>query len=168
LRPPGAILAGPLVLAAAGLPVAAGTGPLLLAAEQWVLGGIAAVAGGSLALVLARALYSMTLRWAVLVPAGLVLKDHLALLDPVLFRRTDIELLRRAPADTDALDCTVDAPGLALELRLRSTQHVDRMRPVRRGSEPFEAERLLFTPTRPAALLADAAARRIRVDAESV
>lgn len=163
LRAPGAVLAGPLLVATAGVPVAIAAGPLLLAAEQWVVGAIALVAGTVVALVLARALYSMTIRWAVLVPAGLVLKDHLALLDPVLFRRTDIEVLHPAPADSDALDCTVDAPGLALELRLRTTQHIDRMRPVRRGSEPFEVEHLLFTPTRPSALLADAASRRVRV-----
>ena len=163
LRAPVPLLAGPLVLAALLLPAALLTGPLLLAARQWVAGAGAVTVGVPLAAVLARALHSMTLRWAVLVPAGLVVKDHLALRDPVLFRRTDVDLLHVAPPGTDALDCTADAPGAAVELRLRAKQHVDRMRPVRRGAEPFEVERLLFTPTRPAALLADAASRRFRV-----
>ncbi|MEA3018525.1 MAG: hypothetical protein QOI47_49 [Actinomycetota bacterium] len=165
LRPPGALVAGPLALSSVALPAAVLTGPLLLASHQWVAGAVAIVLGAPLAFVLARALHSVAVRWAVLVPAGFVLKDHLSLLDPVLFRRTDIEVLRAAPADTNALDLTAGALGLALELRLRGPQRIDRMRPVRRGAEPYEADALLCTPTRPRALLADAASRRIRVDA---
>jgi len=101
---------------------------------------------------------------SVQITAGLVIKDHLALLDPMLFRRSDIEVVRRAPADTDGLDLTAGALGLALELRLREEQEVHRMRPVRRGAEPFQAWKLLFTPTRPKQLLADAAERRIRIE----
>lgn len=163
LRAPAPVLLGPVVLAAIALPLAIGTGPMLLAARAWIAGVIAIGAGGVLAFVLARALHSMTMRWAVLVPAGFVLKDHITLLDPVLFRRTDIDVLHRAPADTDALDLTGGALGLALELRLRAEQEVHRMRPVRRGAEPYDVEVLLFTPTRPAALLADASERKIRV-----
>jgi hypothetical protein len=163
LRAPAAVLAGPILLASFALPVSAFVGPLLVAARQWVAGGLAVAVGVPLAAVLFRALHSMTVRWAVLVPAGLVLKDHLNLLDPVLFRRTDITVLQPAPADTDGLDLTAGALGLALELRLREEQHVDRMRPVRRGSEPYEVWKLLFTPTRPNALLADATTRHIKV-----
>lgn len=162
LRAPAAVMAGPMLLAAVVLPAAVATGPLLLAARQWATGAVAVAAGAGIAFVLARALHSMTVRWAVLVPAGLVVKDHLALLDPVLFRRVDIEVLRAAPADTDGLDLTAGALGLALEIRLREEQHIDRMRPVRRGAEPFEAWKLVFTPTRPRALLADAATRKIK------
>jgi hypothetical protein len=164
LRAPAAVMVGPIVLAAAALPAAIVVGPLLLAAEQWVVGALATVAGAALAFVLYRALHSMAIRWVVLVPAGLVLKDHLALLDPMLFRRTDIEILRRAPADSDGLDLTAGALGLALEARLRDEQEIHRMRPVRRGAEPFQAWKLLFTPTRPAQLLADAAERKIKVE----
>lgn len=164
LRAPAAVMAGPMLLAALALPVAVATGPLLLAARQWVLGVVAIAAGAALAVILFRALHSMAIRWAVLVPAGLVIKDHLALLDPVLFRRVDIEVLRPAPADSDGMDITAGALGLALELRLREEQHIDRMRPVRRGAEPFEVWKLLFTPTRPKALVADAATRKIRTE----
>jgi hypothetical protein len=164
LRAPAAVMAGPMLLAALALPAAVAAGPLLLAARQWVAGTVAVAAGAGLAFVVARALHSMAVRWAVLVPAGLVIKDHLALLDPVLFRRVDIEVLRPAPADTDGLDLTAGALGLALEIRLRQEQHVDRMRPVRRGAEPFEAWKLLFTPTRSKALLADAAGRKIKAE----
>lgn len=163
LRVPAPILAGPLELAALVLPAVGATGPLLLAAHEWVPGVLALVIGAPVAVILFRALHSMTTRWAVLVPAGFVVKDHLSVLDPVLFRRTDIEVLQPAPADTDSLDLTAGALGLALEVRLLLPQHIDRMRPVRRGAEPYEVQRLLFAPTRPTALLTDAAARRIRV-----
>jgi hypothetical protein len=105
----------------------------------------------------------MTLRWLVLVPAGLVLKDHLALGDPILFRRGDVDVLRRAPADTSAVDLTAGALGLALELRLREPQQIDPVR-ARRPEPPIDVTAVLFTPTRPAALLADAAERKVRTE----
>jgi len=160
LRAPGALLLGPLPLAWAGLVAGAVTGPLLLASRQWVVGAAATAIGTGVAAVAARALHSLTRRWAVLVPAGLVLKDHLAILDPVLFRRTEIEVLRPAPADTDALDLTVRSPGLALELRLLDKVALVRVEPGTDGRQGRTA-RLLFTPTRPGAVLADARARRI-------
>lgn len=163
LRAPGAVLAGPLALAWAALVAAVVAGPLLLACHLWALGAAATVVGLPAAAVLARAVHSLTQRWAVFVPAGLVLRDHLALADPVLFRRQEVELLRPAPADTDALDLTVRAPGLALELRLQDKVAVMRVVLGRRGGEPGSTARLLFTPTRPGAVLADARARRIRV-----
>ena len=163
LRPPAPLLAGPLPLAALFLLTAVLAGPLLLAAEQWAAGGMAAVVSVPVGTLLARSLHSMTLRWAVLVPAGLVVKDHLALRDPVLFRRTDIDVLQPAPADSDALDLTAGAPGAPLELHLREKQTVERIRLGRRDAELLNVQRLRFTPTRPVALLAGARSRRIRV-----
>jgi hypothetical protein len=162
LRAPGALLMGPLPLAWAALVAGVVTGPLLLASEQWALGGVATVVGAAVAVVVGRALHSLTQRWVVLVPAGLVLKDHLAVLDPVLVRRTEVEVLRPAPADTDALDLTVRAPGLALELRLLDKVGLVKVVPGTKGEQGRTA-RLLFTPTRPGAVLADAGARRIPV-----
>lgn len=163
LRPPGALLLGPLPLAAVVVVAGLCAGPLLLAARQWVAGGIALVVGWVAAFVAGRALHSLATRWAVLVPAGLVLKDHLALRDPVLFRRQDVELLHPAPAGTDALDLTVRSPGLALELRLREKVPLVVVANGTPGGEPGRVSRLLFTPTRPGALLAEAEARRIPV-----
>lgn len=162
LRAPGALLVGPLPLAWAALVAGALTGPLLLAARQWVAGGVVTVVGVLVVGVVGRALHSLTQRWAVLVPAGIVLKDHLSVVDPVLFRRTEVEVLRPAPADTDALDLTAGAPGLALELRLLDKVALLRVVPGQ-AAEPGRTARLLFTPTRPGAVLADARARRVTV-----
>jgi hypothetical protein len=162
LRVPGTLLVGPLYATWALLVTAAVSGPLLLAARSWTAGALATAAGLPLAALLARALHSLTQRWAVLVPAGLVLKDHLALVDPVLFRRQGIAGLGPAPAEADGLDLTCRSPGLALELRLREAAAVTPVATGRRVPEPVRATRLLFTPTRPGALLADAETRRIR------
>jgi len=163
LRVPAPLLFGPIQLAALALPAAIFTGPLLLASRQWVVGAVAVAIGAPLAVVVARAMHAMTVRWGVLVPAGFVLKDHLSMLDPVLFRRADIELLAAAAPDSDALDLTAGAAGARLELRFTEPQHIDRMQLGRDTPAGYEVQRLLFTPTRRAALLAEAGERRIRV-----
>ncbi|MDP9452231.1 MAG: hypothetical protein M3P97_02310 [Actinomycetota bacterium] len=163
LRPPRALFAGPIPLAWAVLVGAVAGGPLLLAAQGWAAGLLALAAGAPAALVAARALHSLTQRWAVLVPAGLVLKDHLAVADPVLLRRVDIEVLRPAPRGSDALDLSAGASGLALEARLREAVPLVRVVLGRRPDEPGRSAALRFTPTRPGAVLAEARARRIRV-----
>ncbi len=163
LRPPQVLMVLPIPVAWLLLVAAVVGPPLLLAAGRWVAGGLALLAGVPLALVLARALHSLSLRWAVLVPAGLVIKDHLALADPVLIRRTDMEVLRPAVAGADALDLTVGARGLPLEAQLRQAVPLMRVVLGRRRSEPGRSARLRFTPTRPGAVLAAAAQRRIPV-----
>jgi hypothetical protein len=99
----------------------------------------------------------------VFVPAGLVLHDHQALVDPALFPRASIRHLGPAPADpSEAYDLTQGALGLALELELVEPLEIAPRRPDR----SLELERVaavLFTPTRPGALLQEAARRRIAV-----
>lgn len=164
LRVPGAVLLGPLPLAwlaAVAGPVA---GPLLLAARQWVAGALVLVIGGTLAGLAVRALHGLSRRWVVLVPAGLVLHDPHALVEAVLFPRRAVRRLVPAPATPDptALDATQGAFGLALELDLTEPLAVS---PRRRDGvvQVVEVERVLFTPTRPGAVLREAAARRIPV-----
>ena len=85
--------------------------------------------------------------------------DLLALSDPVLFQRITIERLAPASRGTQALDLTERAPGLALELSLREPIDVNLSRS--KGTERVKASAVLFTPTRPGAVLAEAAARRL-------
>lgn len=164
LRVPGPVLLGPLplawVVAVAG-PVA---GPLLLAARQWVAGALVLGLGGGLSLLAVRALHGLTRRWVVLVPAGLVLHDQHALVEAVLFPRRWLRRLGPAPASPDpaALDATQGSFGLALELELAEPLAVT---PRRRDGvvEVVEVDRVLFAPTRPGAVLREAAARHIPV-----
>lgn len=161
LRAPGALLAGllPLAWALAVGPVMCGV--LFLAAGVVAWGVVVLVVGVVLAVVLLRALHSLSRRWLVFVPAGVVLHDPLSLVDPVLFQRRVIEVMRLAPADTDALDLTQRSPGLAVELVLREKVPMALVRPGQRGGEQGSSARLMFTPTRPGAVLAAARDRRL-------
>jgi hypothetical protein len=159
LRPPGPVLLGPIELAWAFAVTGLVTGPLLLAAGVWIPGAIATASGIPLAALLLRALHGLSRRWVVFVPAGVVLHDLLALSDPVLLQRMTIERLAPASRETDALDLTERAPGLALELALREPVDVNLSRA--RGGERVKARAVLFTPTRPGAVLAEAATRRL-------
>jgi len=159
LRVPAPLLV--LSVPMAWLAVIAGVaaGPLLLAARAWVIGAVALAAGAAAATWGARALHVLSRRWVVLVPAGLVLHDQLTLADPVLLRREQVRGLDPAPADTDALDLTGGALGLALELTLVAP--VDLTIAGAGANETVKADRLLFTPTQPGALLGAARGRRL-------
>lgn len=165
LRPPGALLFGPLELTWAAT-VAAPLGvPLLLAAEQWVAAGSLAVVGIPATVLGVRALHGLSRRWIVFVPAGVVLHDLHAMVDPVLFPRRAIGRLGPAPAeDHGALDLTRSALGLALEVELTEPTELAPRRSD--GTVQLEhAQRVLFTPTRPGAVLTEAARRGIAVAA---
>ncbi len=165
LAVPGPLLLGPVIVAWAavtGLPVAAS---LLLASRQWVAGGGAAALAVGAVIVGGRALHQLSRRWIVFVPAGLVLHDPMSVADPVLFRRQVVEGLGPAPTASDSLDLTQRAAGLALELRLTEKVPLARITAASRRGEQGASARLLFTPTRPGAVLAEASARSIRVAA---
>ena len=163
LRAPGTMLFGPLLLAWALLVAAVATGPLLLAARQWVVGGLALAVGAPLAWLLARSLHNLSRRWAVFVPAGMVLHDPLTLLDPVLFQRPTVAGVGPAVAGTGALDLSQRAPGLALEMVLKEEVTFTLLVPLKRDGRPITTTRFLFTPTRPGAVLDEARRRRLPV-----
>lgn len=168
LRIPVAMALGPVpiawALAAAGLV----SGPLLLAAEQWVAGAIALLVGLPIVVAVALRLHLLSRRWLVFVPAGVVVHDPLAMAEPVLLQR---HLLRRVgPADATAasdagggaLDLTGGALGLALELRTAEPFTVG----LRRGRETVETAgvpAVLVTPGRPATTLEIASERKLPV-----
>jgi len=155
LRVPGPLLLGPLYLSWAltvGAPVAA---VLLLAARQWVAGAATAAVAGAAGWFLGRALHGLSRRWVVFVPAGLVLHDPMSLYDPVLFPKLQVAGVDVAPADTDALDLTQGAPGIALELALRETANLVLTKPGERVGPTVDADRVLFTPTRPGRVVAE-------------
>jgi hypothetical protein len=164
LRPPGALLLGPLelawIVAVAGLVA----GPLLLADEQWVLGAIVTVVGVPVALLAARALHRLARRWLVFVPAGFVVHDHLALADPMLFPRNLLTGIGLAAKGTAATDLTVGALGVALEAQLAEPTAVV---PTRRDGalDAIEITAFLVAPSRPGAALQEAARRRISLRA---
>ena len=158
LRAPAALLLGPMQLAwvaAVAAPIGA---PLLLAAEQWVPGAAAVVVGAPAAWVSTRALHGLARRWLVFVPAGLVVHDLYALVDPVLLPRAAVARFGPALQDSPARDLTAGAIGVALELELREPLEIAPRRRDRTVQvEPVEG--VLVAPTRPAEVLREATRR---------
>ncbi len=160
LKPPGPVLFGPLPLAWLATVIGGTAGPWLLLSQRWIAGAVALVVGFAIAVVAVRAIYVLTQRWAVFVPAGMVVHDGFALAEPVLFRRREISSLHAAPSNPSSTDLTAGALGLALELQLDSPLEV--ARPVRK--QPAEMQSiggLLFSPTRPGKTLNTARERRL-------
>jgi hypothetical protein len=167
LRTPPVLWLGLLPLAP--LLVASGitVGPLLLADGRIGAGIAALVVGLPIAGFAARSLHSLSRRWAVLVPAGLVLVDPMTLPDPVLFLRERIESLRamqrREPLHASALDLRLGARGGSAAMRLdRPTEFLQTRRGLRSSGAAHTAE-ICFATVYSSELLATAAARRIRV-----
>ena len=162
LRAPGpvALALGPAATAVAlgGAPV----GPVLLGDSRWAAGGLATAVGMPLAALAIRSLHRLTRRWIVLVPAGFVLHDHLALAEPTLLQRAGLLQLNAAPADTSAEDLTQHARGLAIEVLCRRPHDV---LPAgsRRQTEVRAIDGFLCSPARPDVVLAEAARRRLPV-----
>ena len=161
LRVPGPLLLGPIPLAWVAVVVGATTGPLLLAGRAWVAGAALTVIGLPLAFFAARALHQLSRRWIVYVPGGVVIHDHMAVLDPVLCRRNVLVAMTAALADTDATDLTLGALGRAVEIVL--SEPVDYVPAVGRN-RTVELERsraFLVSPTRPGRALALAEEHRV-------
>jgi len=160
LRVPGVLALGPIPVVWALVVAGIVTGPLLLAARQWVAGAVALVVGALAVWWGVRVLHTLARRWVVFVPAGLVVHDPLALVEPVLLRRGVVTALGPAPADTRALDLTRGALGLALEVRLAEPVPLLVLR-GRGRSETVTTGAMLITPSRPGALLTEARDRRL-------
>ena len=162
LRPPALLsyLLAPLTwtVVVAGATV----GPLLLAAGEFIVGVPVTVIGGVAVWAGVRSLHQLSRRWLVMVPAGIVLHDHLVMPEPQLFRRHTISLLGPAEVETEANDLTAGAPGLALQLDLHEPVEL-LVRTGGRSSETRESSSLLFTPSRPVRVMAAAAKKRIPV-----
>jgi hypothetical protein len=162
LRPPGTLVLGPLEVLWLVLVCAVAAGPLLLGAGQWVLGALLTAAGLPVAWLLAVRFHRLSRRWVVLVPAGLVVHDSLALAESAMFRTGEVRAVVPAPADTQAFDLTVRALGGALEVQLRSSATLVLPGSLRqRQGRSVHATAILVSPTRPGQVLDDIAARGI-------
>lgn len=164
LRTPVGLLLAPVPAAWLLAVVLPAVALLLLAAGAWIPGAVAALGGAAGIRLGLPALHRLSRRWLVLVPAGLVVHDHVALADPILFRRATLAGIGPAPADDDGtdpagtVDLTLGAAGLVIALTLRQPTPL----PVAVGSgrarrvETATADRVLVVPARPGAFLAAA------------
>ena len=162
LRAPGPVLITLVVPAWAVVVAGSIAGPILLADQRWPLGAAVTVVGFVAAGLAFNALYRLTSRFIVLVPNGLVLHDRTVLREPVLFARNQIVGLAPAQADTNAVDLTASALGLALEVKLSTAATL----PVitgRKSTHERKARALLISPTRPADVMRTAEQRGISI-----
>lgn len=139
-------------------------GPLLLAGGIWAAGVPIIAIALVLTWFLPRRFHRLSRRWLVLVPAGVVVHDHVVLMETVMLPRPNLRSLHLAFADTEAADLTGPAAGHALELELREMATVvltgNRDKPT---GAALHVRSLLVAPSRPGRALAAAAARGLPV-----
>jgi hypothetical protein len=167
LKVPPALLMAPVPLAVLLVGAGIAAGPLLVADESYIVGGIAVVVGFVVAGFLARSLHTLSKRWAILVPAGLVIVDPMTLADPVLFTREDTALLelapREPPPEPEAVDLRLGAVLTSVAIEAHEPIPIARALSNRRGARLVTTRRALFAPVRPRELLTRAAERRLPV-----
>ncbi len=167
LRPPGPVMFGPLELVWVMMVASTFAGPFLLASQQWVAGIVVSALAVLFVLGGARALHQLSKRWLVFVPAGIVLVDRSALLDALLVQRHAIASIGLADEESTAVDLSVGAVGIQVEIRLTATDSIIPT-PTRRDRhkiiEPIDVTAVRCTPSRPGWVLDEAKARRLIVD----
>jgi hypothetical protein len=160
LRPPGPLVVGPLPLGWALVATAIVSGPLLLAARSYVLGAAVSSFGAALAWIFGRRCHRLARRFLVLVPAGIVVHDHLVLSDTSMFRKSDVASVGLALDRTEAADLTGKALGKAVEIVLKDFDTVVLAgTPKKPGGTALHVLAVLVSPSRPGRMLAEAARR---------
>lgn len=110
-----------------------------------------------------RALQRLSRRWLVLVPAGVVLHDHVVLGETLMVPRAGVRHIGLAPADSGAADLTGPASGFAVQIEVDEPVLVRfaATRTETRG-RAIHAAAFLAAPVRPGRALS-AFARRLPV-----
>lgn len=166
LRPPAAVLLGPIQLAWLLLFFGLISGPLLIAAGRYFLAVPALLIGAVLVNQTSRSLHQLSRRWVVFVPAGFVIHDYWVLAESILFRRNQIRALGPSALDVgNFLDLSGNARGLALMVQL--DEKVPLALRAKRDIQTFSAHRLVFVPTLPGLLLHEARVRGIKIGSEA-
>jgi len=139
-------------------------GPLLLAARQWVAGGVLTAVAVAGLVVLAPRWHRMSKRWFVLVPAGIVVHDPVVLADTFPLRTAQLATIRLAPADTEAADLTGPASGYAVEVSTtESVTALFAFTPQEPNGRALHLRSFLIAPSRPGQALGAARRRGLPV-----
>jgi len=139
-------------------------GPLLLAAESWIAGGVLCVLAIGGAVLLGPRWHRLSMRWFVLVPAGVVVHDPVVLADTFPLRTAQVASIGLAPADTDAADLTGPAGGYALEVRTtESVTVVFAFTPSEPDGRAIHLRSFLIAPSRPGRALRSVQARGLPI-----
>lgn len=134
--------------------VLAGT-VVALGLRSWVLGAISTVAAAFLGWFIGRRVQRFSRRWLVVVPAGVVIHDHVVLAETLMVPKGNLRRCGLAYADTEALDLSGPAGGHLLEITVTEMEKPI-LAPTR--AEPkgkaFHAAAFLVAPSRPGRALA--------------
>lgn len=162
LRPPAALLFGPIQLTWLIMFGGVAGGALIIAAENYVVGVPVLIVGLAASWRGAQSLHQLSRRWIVFVPAGFVIHDYWSLAESLLIQRREIASLGPAPLDKgELLDLSGGAQGLALLVETK--QKVPLAIRSKSSVESFSAYRIVFTPTLPGQLLHEARVRGISI-----
>jgi hypothetical protein len=116
--------------------------------------------------VLGRALYGLSRRWAVLVPAGFVVVDPLTLADPVLFLREHVRAmtpLAPGAASNGLLDLRLGASAGSLSVGFDEVAEIGRAGRGRRGGDTARTAGICVAVARRDEMLGHAVGRRLPV-----
>jgi hypothetical protein len=163
LRIPTPLLLALVPLAVLVVLAGASSGPLLLAEDRIAAGVVALLIGIPAAVVAARSLHSLSKRWLVLVPAGVVVVDPLTLADPLLVRREQVATLARADSrhiPEGTLDLTLGTTFAPVLLETRAPVVLTR-RHGRKDAQMAATALVLVAPVLQRQLLTAATAHRI-------
>jgi hypothetical protein len=139
-------------------------GPLLLAARSWIGGVLLSLLAIAGIVFLVPRWHRLSLRWFVLVPAGVVVHDPVVLADTFPLRTAQVTSIRLAPADTEAADLTGPASGYAVEIATtESVTAVFAFTPADPNGKAIHLRSFLIAPSRPGRALRSARARGLPV-----
>jgi hypothetical protein len=140
--------------------------PLAWAAGAWVVAAVASVVAAATTWVLPSRWHQLSRRWFVAVPAGLVVHDPVVLAETVMIPRARITRvgLVGAVRGNGAFDLTGPTPGVAIGVALDEMITVTLApRPDSPRGTAIHLSALLVAPSRPGAVLREAARRRLPV-----
>ena len=137
-------------------------------AGAWWLAAATTLLAVAATITLPRRWHQLSRRWLVFVPAGLVVHDPVILSDSLLLTRAGVRRIavnELGSAAVPGLDLTGPTPGLAVEVGLHEpvTTLLAR-RPSERRGRTASGSTVLVSPTRPGAVLTEAAKRGIGSD----
>jgi hypothetical protein len=139
-------------------------GPLLVAARSWVAGVAVCVVAVAGVVFLGPRWHRLSMRWLVLVPAGVVVHDPVVLADTFPLRTRQVASIGLAAADTEAADLTGPASGYAVEVATtESVTTVFAFTPAEPNGRAIHLRSFLIAPSRPGRALRAASARGLPV-----
>ena len=150
LRVPAPIVM-PLILGWGVMAVVVCITPLMLASEQYVIGGVGVVLSLGLLWQLPVRLHRLSRRWLVKVPAGWVVHDDVMLSENLLVKTYDVVSMGLALEGSEALDLTGMTRGVPIEMQLREMTDV-RLTPLAakllKTVDALHVKAFLVAPTR--------------------